>query len=176
MLRIDIVRRAVLALLLASSPALARQTGTIEGTARTADTGAPLAEVQVVAEGTGRIAITDVHGHYRLTNLPAGELTLSVERIGIEPLRQQIVVRPGTITRLDLELTEVALPLGDIVVSIDREARRRAETAATITVLAGDAIRATRAAHPSELMGRIPGAWINVTGGEGHMTAIRQPQ
>jgi outer membrane receptor protein involved in Fe transport len=176
MSHIDIIRRAVLALLLATTPALARQTGTIEGTARTAGTGAPLAEVQIVAEGTGRIAITDAHGHYRLTNLPAGELILIVERIGIETLRQQVVIHSGTTTRLDLELTEVPLPLGDIVVSIDREARRRAETAATITVLAGDAIRATRAAHPSELMGRIPGAWINVTGGEGHMTAIRQPQ
>src|SRR5690606_38477208 len=29
--------------------------------------------------------------------------------------------------------------------------------------------------HPSELMNRVPGVWVNVTGGEGHMAAIRQP-
>src|SRR5690606_28139216 len=29
--------------------------------------------------------------------------------------------------------------------------------------------------HPSEIMDNIPGVWVNVTGGEGHMTAIRQP-
>src|SRR5690606_38954100 len=29
---------------------------------------------------------------------------------------------------------------------------------------------------PADLMAQVPGAWINVTGGEGHMTAIRHPQ
>ena len=36
-------------------------------------------------------------------------------------------------------------------------------------------IEQTRPAHPSEITSRIPGVHINVTGGEGHMTAIRQP-
>ena len=33
----------------------------------------------------------------------------------------------------------------------------------------------TRPSHPSEVMGAVPGVWVNVTGGEGHQTAIRQP-
>jgi hypothetical protein len=32
-----------------------------------------------------------------------------------------------------------------------------------------------RPAHPSEIMNRMAGVWVNVTGGEGHTTAIRQP-
>jgi outer membrane receptor protein involved in Fe transport len=182
----------ILSLHLVVSPAPARQagssagttaggevaaaTGTIAGTVRDAATGAPLAEINIIVRGTSRLALTDARGHYRLAGIPAGEHTLSAERIGIAPLQRTAVVQPGATVRLDFELAEVALELGDIVISVDREARRRAETPATISVLAGDAIRAAHAAHPSDLMAQVPGAWVNVTGGEGHMTAIRQPQ
>lgn len=65
--------------------------------------------------------------------------------------------------------------LEDVVVSGTREAERRSETAATIGVIKGEAIRDAKATHPTEIMGRVPGVWVNITGGEGHQTAIRQP-
>lgn len=65
--------------------------------------------------------------------------------------------------------------LEDVVVSGTREAERRSETAATIGVIKGEAIRNAKATHPTEIMGRVPGVWVNITGGEGHQTAIRQP-
>lgn len=65
--------------------------------------------------------------------------------------------------------------LEDVVVSGTREAERKSETAATIGVIKGEAIRKAKATHPTEIMGRVPGVWVNITGGEGHQTAIRQP-
>jgi len=65
--------------------------------------------------------------------------------------------------------------LEDVVVSGTREAERKSETAATIDVIKGEAIRNAKATHPTEIMGRIPGVWVNITGGEGHQTSIRQP-
>lgn len=65
--------------------------------------------------------------------------------------------------------------LGEVVVTGAREEQPKAETPATVHGVSGDAIRETAPAHPSEIMGRMPGVWVNVTGGEGHMTAIRQP-
>lgn len=65
--------------------------------------------------------------------------------------------------------------LEDVVVSGTREAERKSETAATIGVIKGEAIRDAKATHPTEIMGRVPGVWVNITGGEGHQTAIRQP-
>ncbi len=65
--------------------------------------------------------------------------------------------------------------LEDVVVSGTREAERKSETAATIGVIKGEAIRNAKATHPTEIMGRVPGVWVNITGGEGHQTAIRQP-
>lgn len=167
---------AIVAALAAPGAALARQTGTIEGTARSAETGAPLPEVSVALRGSSRMTITDNRGHYRLADLPVGEVTLRAERIGLAPVERTVILQEGDTIRVDFELAAAVIGLEDIVISVDREARRRVETPATINVLAGDQIRATRASHPADLMAQVPGAWVNVTGGEGHMTSIRQPQ
>jgi outer membrane cobalamin receptor len=65
--------------------------------------------------------------------------------------------------------------MDEVVVSGTREAERKAEVPATVDAIKGDAIRDAKASHPSEIMGRVPGVWVNITGGEGHITSIRQP-
>jgi outer membrane receptor protein involved in Fe transport len=168
------------ALLLTIAPASAQQPesaalGTVAGTVRTA-AGVPIAGVNILVQGAARVAVTDAHGNYRIANIAPGQHTLRAQRIGITPIERSITVHPGATVRPDFALAELALALDDIVISVDREARRLAETPATISVLDGGAIRATHAAHPADLMAQVPGVWVNVTGGEGHMTAIRQPQ
>lgn len=65
--------------------------------------------------------------------------------------------------------------MDEVVVSGTREAERKAEVPATVDVIKGDDIRDAKASHPSQIMGRVPGVWVNITGGEGHQTSIRQP-
>lgn len=65
--------------------------------------------------------------------------------------------------------------LEDVVVSSTREAQKKSEVPATVDLVSGEAVRAAKASHPSQIMGRVPGVWVNITGGEGHQTAIRQP-
>lgn len=65
--------------------------------------------------------------------------------------------------------------LEEVSVIGTREAQSIKETALSIGVVKEQAIESTKPAHPSEIMERIPGVHVNVTGGEGHMTAIRQP-
>ena len=62
-----------------------------------------------------------------------------------------------------------------ITVTGTREETRQAETAETVGVVTQKTIEETRPAHPSEIMERVPGVHVNVTNGEGHMMAIRQP-
>ena len=65
----------------------------------------------------------------------------------------------------------------DIVISVTstREEKPLSEEPASIGVIGKQEIIDTKPAHPSEITNKIPGVHINVTGGEGHMTAIRQP-
>lgn len=65
--------------------------------------------------------------------------------------------------------------LGEITVTGTREGTARAETPATVNNVDAEVIHDVRPAHPSEIGTRVPGVHISVTGGEGHMTAIRQP-
>src|SRR5574343_1092116 len=65
--------------------------------------------------------------------------------------------------------------LGEVTVTATREGQLVNETPATIGVIKGQALRDVKPTHPSEIMGQVAGVWVNVTGGEGHQTAIRQP-
>lgn len=65
--------------------------------------------------------------------------------------------------------------MAEITVTGTKEETLRSETAETTDVLGQQEIDEVKPAHPSELMNRIPGVHVNVTGGEGHMMSIRQP-
>lgn len=70
---------------------------------------------------------------------------------------------------------EPAVTLDEMSVIGTREAQSLKETALSVGVLKDDEIEYSKPSHPSEIMDKIPGVHVNVTGGEGHMTAIRQP-
>lgn len=65
--------------------------------------------------------------------------------------------------------------LEDIVVTGAREAEPKKETPATVNTMKEKEIKGVKSTHPSEIMNRMPGVWVNSTGGEGHITSIRQP-
>lgn len=86
---------------------------------------------------------------------------------------------------LGLLCASLALPFGpaaaadrditEITVTATREEAPKAETAATVDAVSAAELKTVRPAHPSEVLTRVPGAHVNVTNGEGHTTAIRQP-
>lgn len=65
--------------------------------------------------------------------------------------------------------------LDEVTVTATREAQSIHESTHSVGQVGQAEIEQLKPAHPSEVMGRIPGVHVNVTGGEGHMTAIRQP-
>lgn len=82
----------------------------------------------------------------------------------------------GTMTVLPVLAAENAVTkIDEVSVIGTRESQSLKETALSIGVVKSDDIENIKPAHPSEIMERIPGVHVNVTGGEGHMTAIRQP-
>lgn len=84
----------------------------------------------------------------------------------------------ATLATLPLHTAAAADPvttLEEVTVTGTREAQPIAETTATVGTVSGDVIHDLKPTHPSELMGRISGVHVAVTGGEGHTTAIRQP-
>jgi len=65
--------------------------------------------------------------------------------------------------------------LPDVTVTGTREAESLSRVPAAVGVIPAESIRRTAPAHPSQLLGQVPGVAAAVTNGEGHTTAIRQP-
>jgi outer membrane receptor protein involved in Fe transport len=65
--------------------------------------------------------------------------------------------------------------LEEVVVTGSREAEPLKEKSQAVGVIKQKEIKDTKPSHPSDIMNRIPGVWVNVTAGEGHITSIRQP-
>lgn len=168
------------ALLMLPAVASAQVTGdvsaaTIRGVAREAGSGQPLAGVRISIADAGVGVLSSDDGSF-LLRVPQGTYTVVAERIGWRRATAEVQARAGATVELQLELAGDPLALDDIVVTTSREEQRRAETAATVHAIGREEIARVRPSHPSELLNRMPGVWINVTGGEGHMAAIRHPK
>ena len=73
----------------------AQGTGTLRGVVLDSATRAPVSGVDVSAAALRQFARTDDHGQFTLVRLPAGEIELSIRRVGYEPLRETILATGG---------------------------------------------------------------------------------
>lgn len=163
-----------LSIVLLAPPALAQGTGSVEGTVTAQAGGAPLAGVRIAVDGAAPV-VTDAAGRFRIARISAGPHTLVATRLGLAAATQAVAVAAGGTVRAGFAMREESTVLPSLVVSTTREAQRLGETPATVGVVSSAQLREQRPTHPSEVLSQVPGVWVSVTGGEGHATAIRQP-
>jgi iron complex outermembrane receptor protein len=153
----------------------AQTTGAVRGTVVASPGGTPIAAVDIFMPGVGRRALTDRSGRFLIPGVPAGTHEVVAERVGFGTQRQTVTVSAGGTVEVSFRMEDEAISIPEVVVIASRQAQDLSEVAASIGVIGGVEIRAAQPSHPSQIMGQVPGVWVNVTGGEGHMTAIRQP-
>jgi outer membrane receptor protein involved in Fe transport len=85
-----------------------------------------------------------------------------------------VTIRAGETATADFALSLMAVVLDQVTV-VTGEARPLAELPVAVGTVSREELARTRPAHPSEVMNQVAGVWVNVTGGEGHMAAIRHP-
>ncbi|MPZ18166.1 MAG: TonB-dependent receptor [Luteitalea sp.] len=165
-------------LLLFVTPVFAQPSAVVEGRVIDAH-GVGVAGVKITLRDavTARriVAVTDDTGRFsvQVSAVPAAyDVTFEIgEREVAEPRR--VSVGPAHVAPIDVQL---ALGLTEqVTVTDSREERLKSETPVSVGVLSRTRIADVKPTHPSQLLGTVPGVWVNTTGGEGHMTAIRQP-
>lgn len=141
--------------------------GVVTGRITEARSGRPMVGVQVVIPGPNIGALTDADGRFQLRDVPAGEVTVRVQRIGYATMERTVTVVSGQTVVVDFELTQEALNLGEIVASVDAVQVRRREIGTDIaSVNVTRAVDQGAVADLSELLqARVPG--VSVTGGSG---------
>ena len=161
-----------LALMPFASPVEAQQTGRITGQVTDAQSGAPLAEVQVYIVGANQGALSRADGRFLILNVAPGTHEVRAERIGLGSVAQSVNVGPGATVELNFRLESQALGLDEIVVTGTAGAARRREIGNSITQ-----INVSEVAHePVEvsdlLQASAPG--IELTGGGGQLGQGKQ--
>jgi TonB-dependent starch-binding outer membrane protein SusC len=160
--------RVLLALSLMSlvpADAEAQERGQITGQAVDAQSGAPVAEVQVYIAGTDLGSLTRSNGRFVILNVPVGTYDLRAERIGYGTATQSVTVTAGGTAEVTFQLTTQALGLDEIVVTGTAGASRRREIGNSISQINVAEVRERPSSVTNLLQGAAPG--IEITGGDG---------
>ena len=95
---------ALIALTFASASPISAQTGAISGQITDAATGQPLLNALVKVEGSDLTTRSGRTGRYTLANVPAGEQSVTVDRLGHVSQTRRVTVVTGRIATLDFAL------------------------------------------------------------------------
>ncbi len=169
---------AFVAVVMIALPVLAQSgkgaiTGTVKDSGNSALQGA-LVEVLPL----GRKVVTDDHGQFRITDVPAGEYTLSVSYVGLAVSNVPVVVQSGQEASANAVL-QVASQVDQVVVSAERlqgeaEAINIERTAENIVqVLPERVIASLPNTNIADAVGRVPSVSLERDEGEGKYVQIR---
>lgn len=102
----------------------ARAQAVLTGVVRHDSTGAPLAGVEVLINGTPHRAESNAQGRYVIGGLPAGVYQAIFRKVGHLPVRVDVRLQLGDTTRANTTLIESAVVLDPVIVTGAPETRR----------------------------------------------------
>src|SRR5688572_4123605 len=102
--------------------------GTVAGVVRDSS-GGRIGGAEISIAGTGLRAHTNAQGQFRLTNVPAGTVTVGVRRLGFLPTMASIVIGPNEAASMAIIVTPLAQALEMVVVRGDRRFEDRGRLA-----------------------------------------------
>ena len=166
-----LVRRAAVfcALTIVAPLLLAAQqqaTSTVSGHVTDASVGRGLPDVQVLITGTRIGAVTGPNGEFTLTGVPIGARSITVRRIGYEPVVRPVTVVLGSTATADVALRVSAVNLSEVVVTGTGIATEKRKVGTNIATVDSALISRAQATTVDQAMqGKIPGAQITQNSG-----------
>src|SRR5438105_1388391 len=134
---------AIAALLIGAASVANAQQGTVGGAVKDETSGNPIAAARVAAVGTSIFAQTNASGHYVLTGLAPGQVTLRVTAIGYGAVSRPVTISAGEVAAQDFALPLQPYSLDEIVVTATGEQAKR-EVGNVINSIRADSLVATR--------------------------------
>ncbi|MFW5708252.1 MAG: TonB-dependent receptor, partial [Bacteroidota bacterium] len=113
--------------------------------------------VTIALKGTTIGTVTDETGHFRLIHLPVGEHTLVASFVGYKPTEIIVNARLGETSEINIDLEPDALGLEEVVVTGDRNERKRSESAVIVSSLGPKLFANTNSASFAEALNFAPG-------------------
>ncbi len=113
--------------------------------------------VNVTIKGTTIGTTTDETGHYRLIDLPVGELTVMVSGIGYKSQERAVTTTADKTVEIKFDIEEDALGLDEVVVTGDKGASKRTESPVIVSSLSPALFSISQSAVLSESLNFSPG-------------------
>ena len=148
--------------------------GTIAGHVVDAASSVPIAGANIRVSGTQLGAQTAQDGRFSLRGVPAGTVVVQITRIGYEAKSSTINLIAGQTATLDVQLTQAAFSLSEVVVTVTGE-QRKAEIANTVASvdIASKATETSANSLGQLLSGQAAGVQIISAGAAGGGSRIR---
>ncbi|HWW19100.1 MAG TPA: TonB-dependent receptor [Candidatus Saccharimonadales bacterium] len=151
--------------------------GTIAGTAKDAASSA-LASALIEVQPLGRKVASDDQGQFRITDVPAGEYTVTVSYVGFAPFSKTVKVEAGQTAELDA-LLNVATVSDQVIVTSERlqgeaeaiNIERMSDE--IVQVLPSRVITSLPNTNIADAVGRLPSVSLERDEGEGKYVQIR---
>lgn len=146
--------------------AAAQDTARIHGRVVDSNSAEPIGVASVKIRGTDRQVVTDARGSFTLSELPAGEHVLVVERLGYQTATIPVWLRAGQDTSIVIRLSVEPITLNAIVTTGTGERKRREIGNTTVTVKVDSIMAVTPVQSVSQLLAdRVPGLLVTTNSG-----------
>ena len=157
--------RRILVCLLAvlTLPLMAQYDAHLTGHVLDETTGEHLPYVNVQLKGTNIGTVTDETGHYLLKDLPVGRQIIVFSYVGYETLELPINIVEDKTVELKATLREVSQQLNSVVVTANRYATKRQETATIVNVLSPQLFETTAVSCVADALCFQPGLRVENT-------------
>jgi TonB-linked SusC/RagA family outer membrane protein len=143
-----------------ASRATAQQTGTVRGTVTDSASSRGIGGAQVTVTGSTRGGLTNDAGEYVIRDVPAGTVTMRVQRIGFTPADAQVTVSAGQSVTANFTLVASARTLSEVVVVGYGTSSRQNVSSAIASVTAEDIANNPVAGVDAALQGKAPGVQV----------------
>lgn len=143
-----------------SAFAVSPPVNTIHGAVFEKTSGRPLPHVTVSVQGTTLATVTDALGHYLLTRVPEGTVTLRASAVGFSTATRSLTVRGGETSDFNFYLEETAVELENVVVSANRNETLRRFAPTLVNVLSAKTFEVTNSCNLSQGLNFQPGVRV----------------
>jgi TonB-linked SusC/RagA family outer membrane protein len=140
--------------------------GTITGRVVDSTSHQPIAQAQVIVNGTTLGTLTNQQGTYRIPGVSPGPYTLRVLRLGYGSATQSVTVTAGAEATVDFALTQRAAALDVVTITATGEQQRKRESGVSVGTLNVDSlVQAPINTFSDVLSSRVPGVTVQMAGG-----------
>lgn len=154
------VAAGAVAALAAARPALAQGTAVVRGTVVDSTNQRPVVNAQVALVGTSLGGMSNAEGDFVVSRVPAGSLTLRVQRIGYQPATRTLTVAAGDTAVVQIGMAPSAVQLSAVVSVGYGEESRRDVSSAVATVSNEEIENTPIAGVDAALQGKAAGVQI----------------